>query len=188
MMMSMMQYVSRGTGLNILIAILISLLFVIWAVVRKTDRKEYLFSILLPCALMFLAILFYAITFSFRDQAVGGPTTIPRIWIYSLIVLSIGLMISVWSGKVAPDKKFNRVGFVFLFVGLLVLYCYSFQYIGYFLSSFLFVVASLFALSYKNKLVVFSIAGFWVIFVYAIFYKTLHIYLPLGSVFEHFMY
>ena len=53
-------------------------------------------------------------------------------------------------------------------------------FLGYFLSTFIFIVLILHMLSYKKKGLSWLLAGGWVVFSYYLFYKLLYIQLPLG--------
>ena len=60
-------------------------------------------------------------------------------------------------------------------------------FIGYFLSTFLFIVLMLHLLSYRKKILIYVIAGGWCVCSYLVFYKLLYIQLPLG-IFEDLFY
>jgi hypothetical protein len=91
----------------------------------------------------------------------------------------------VFKGTAKSDPKSGRLGFLLLVVVIVVAYYFAMQTIGYFISSFLFLVLLMHILSYKKKVVLYSVAAGWVVFSYIVFYKLLFIQLPLGY-FEYF--
>ena len=68
---------------------------------------------------------------------------------------------------------------------ILAAYYFAMETMGYFLSSFLFLVVLMHILSYKRKLIIYIVSTGWVLFSYIVFYKLLFIQLPLGY-FEDF--
>ena len=180
----MFVFFSEGFGLNLLVAILLLCLFGIGVAVRRSGKREYFGNILLPCGLIALSILFFAITFSFPKEDVG-PDAVPHLWIFWTILLSMVVLYQVMRGTVAPDPELGRFGFLIIIISLLVAYYFAMQVIGYFLSTFLFLVILMHILSYRKKLIIYLVAGSWVAFSYVVFYKVLFIQLPLGY-FEYF--
>jgi len=180
----MLAFFSDGFGLKLLIALLLLSLFGIGFAVCRSGKKEYLGNILLPCGLIALSILFFAITFSFPEEDVG-PDAVPNLWIFWTILLSLVILYQIRRGTVAPDPELGRVSFLIMIIGLLVAYYFAMQIAGYFLSTFLFLVLLMHILSYRKKLIIYLVAGGWVVFSYVVFYKILFIQLPLGY-FEYF--
>ncbi len=74
------------------------------------------------------------------------------------------------------------MGFLGLGVGLVVVYYFAMDYLGYFLSSFLFLVIAMYMLSYRKPLTILLVGTGWVLFSYLVFYKFLYIQLPLGLI------
>ena len=180
----MLLFFSEGFGLNILILLLLAILSGIGIVVRRSHKRAYFGNILLPCALIALSIVFLAITFSFPEEEVG-PAAVPHLWIFWTVVLCGVILSQVLFGEADPDPKAGRIGFLLLIMLMLAAYYFAMQNIGYFLSSFLFLVILMHVLSYKKKLIIYSVAASWVLFSYVVFYKILFIQLPLGY-FEYF--
>ena len=180
----MFVFLSEGLGLNLLIAALFLALAGIGIAIRYSRKKDYLGNILLPCGLIALSILFYAVTFSFPKEDVG-PAVVPHLWIFWTILLCSVLVYQAIRGSVAPDPELGRIGFLVSVILLLVTYYFAMQIIGYFLSTFLFLVILMHILSYKKKVIICLVAGSWVVFSYVVFYKVLYIQLPLGY-FEYF--
>ena len=164
--------------LAIEIGVLIGLL-AIGILVRFSRMRQYLGNILIPCCLIALSLVFLAITFRFRVEE-AGPALIPRLWIYMILVLSGIILGQIFRGKDEVVPKIERTGLLLLVIVTLIGYFVAISFIGYFLSTFLFIVLLLNMLSYRKKLRIYLIAGGWCLFSYLVFYKLLYIQLPLG--------
>jgi hypothetical protein len=149
----------------------------IW--VRFSKKRQYLGNILVPCCLIAVCLIFLAMTFKFRVEE-AGPALIPRMWIYLILILSGIIVWQVLRGRDEAVPKIARPGLLALVMATLIAYFIAMSYLGYFLSSFIFVILVLHMLSYRKKALIYVIAGGWVIFSYFVFYKLLYIQLPLG--------
>ena len=180
----MLVFLSEGIGLNLLIIIVTAILLGIGVCIHRSKKKKYLGNILLPSALIALSIVFLAITFSFPEEE-AGPDAVPHLWIFWTILLCSGILFQVYRETIDPDPKSGRFGFLLLVMAILAAYYFAMKTIGYFLSSFLFLVVLMHVLSYKRKLIIYIVSAGWVLFSYIVFYKLLFIQLPLGY-FEYF--
>jgi len=84
-------------------------------------------------------------------------------------------------GKEEKDPEKGRMDTVFLFLGLVILYLIAIQILGYFISSFIFVMLAMYMLSYKKIITMLSVTAGWLVFSYFAFYKLLFVPLPKGS-------
>ena len=183
--MGFLVHVSEGLGLNLFIGGLIAGLVAIGVLVRRSRFRPYMGQVLVPSALIAMSLVFYAVTFSFPKEK-AGPAVIPHLWIFWTLVLCGAVLWRVFKGIGKPDPKSGRIGFLLMIIGLLAGYYLIFQLLGYFLSSFIFMVILMHLLSYPKKSVIYSAAAGWVIFCYVVFYRLLHIQLPLGFLGEYF--
>ena len=135
----MIVFFSEGVGLNLLIIIVSAVLVGIGICIRRSEKKKYFGNILLPSALIALSIVFLAITFSFPEEE-AGPEAIPHLWIFWTILLCSGILFQVFRGTIDPDPKSGRIGFLLLSMVILTAYYFAMETMGYFLSSFLFLV------------------------------------------------
>ena len=184
-MIPAVQFFSEGPGLKLLIAGMLAALVAVGIAARRSRKREYFGEILVPCTLIALSIVFFAITFSFPVEETAGPADVPRLWILCTCVLCGAILWQVFRGKAAPDPKSGRLGFLLLVTVLLIAYYFAIQTAGYFLSSFVFLVLLMHILAFKKKLVIYAVSAGWVAFSYVVFYRFLYIQLPLGY-FEHF--
>ncbi|MBM4323021.1 MAG: tripartite tricarboxylate transporter TctB family protein [Deltaproteobacteria bacterium] len=148
--------------------------------VRFSGMRQHLGNILIPCCLIALSLVFLAITFRFSGEEEAGPAAIPRLWIFLILVLSSIILGQILRGKDEVVPRIKRTGLLALVMVTLISYFLAISYIGYFLSTFLFIVLLLNMLSYRKKLLIYFIAGGWILFSYLVFYKLLYIQLPLG--------
>lgn len=182
--MSFLAYFSDGMGLTILIVVLLAMLVGIGIATRRSGKKGYFGEILVPSTLIAVSVVFLAITFSFPGEE-AGPAAVPLLWIFWTIVLCAAILWQVVRGTAKPDPESGRLGFLLLVTVLLISYYFAIQTIGYFLSSFLFLVLLMHILAFKKKLIIYAVAAGWVVFSYAVFYRLLYIQLPLGY-FEYY--
>ena len=136
-----------------------------------------------------ITLLFYLLTFSLRvskmaAQSGATPRTLPRLWAVLMALASIGAYIAILKKGNKPDKGFDRWVFALL-VGLgSIVSVLLFQWIGYYLSSAIFIVVVMVAMGEKNKLQLILPPIIWCVFTYFVFNKFLFISLPVGSLFK----
>lgn len=146
---------------------------------KQNDR--YIGNILLPViVLAFAGICFYQ-TFDFPGgRGDVGPAGVPYLWIGFTAIFTVMLIIQAILHRMPPDPVPGRVGFVLMFTGWLVLYLMAIQNIGYYVSTFTFLIVSMYILSYRNFVVMFGVSITWLVFSYFVFAKLLYIPLPEG--------
>jgi len=133
---------------------------------------------------LLISIVFYLQSFIFPVSSEVGPAVIPRLWIFALIPLSLLLLVKTLRNKDDVEQAGTRVDIVLTFIGLLIVYLLVMNYIGYFLSTFIFMITGMIYLEYKNIKVMLITSATWIVFSYIIFYKILFVPLPLGKWFE----
>lgn len=174
-----MQYFSQGTGLILWTLCVTAACIIIGVVFYSTRRRPWTGQALVPTVLMGLALIFLAITYDFPGE-VAGPALIPRLWIFCMVTLYAALLFFTVRGKADKDPRAGRIGFVLLGIGCMVCYYFAIQYLGYFISSALFLPAMMYLLSWRKPLLLFLVPAGWLAFSYLIFYRLLYIQLPLG--------
>ncbi len=136
-----------------------------------------------------ITLLFFILTYSLRvskmaAQSGATPRTMPQLWAFLMVIASIGAYIAILKKSNKPDKKFDRWVFALL-VGLgSMVSVLLFQWIGYYLSSAIFIVTVMIAMGEKNKLQLILTPIIWCVFTYFVFNKLLYISLPVGSLFQ----
>jgi len=183
MAMWSIEYFSEGPGIVWLTIGVLAILAGLGTAIHFSRMRPYLGNILLPACLIVLSVVFWVFTYDF-PQDVAGAAVIPRLYLFLTFVLSGILLLQIFRGKEKPLPRLERKGFLALTMAFLMAYFLVMPWMGYFLSTFLFIVVMMHTLAYRRKGLIWLIAGGWVIFSYFLFYKLLFIQLPLG-VFEH---
>jgi hypothetical protein len=150
----------------------------------RTKGKNWLMGILLPVFFIFMSLIFYLLTFTFPGNEEVGPAIVPRLWIFILIPLSLVLLVSILLKKEAMPSKSEGSSSMYKFIILLVLYIAGIHFLGYFISTFLFVPAGILLLEHKNVKSAVIISLCWLVFSYLVFYKFLYVPLPRGLLLE----
>lgn len=159
-------------------------LFGIWP---RTKRVRV--QLLCLCGMDFVTLLFYLLTFNLRvsklaAEAGATPRTMPRLWALLMTLASIGAFFAIIKPDNKPDEKFNRWAFALLVGVGSIFSVILFQYIGYYLSSAIFIFVVMIAMEERNKLQLILVPVIWCLFTYFVFYKMLFIKLPFGSLFS----
>lgn len=176
-----MEYFSEGTGLFLWTIAIILISFGIYIGFRYSKRKDYSGQTIIPLLMIVLSLVLWAVTLGFPTED-AGPALIPRLWIFWLILLSLVLLFFCFTGNIDKDPKRGRFGFLGIGVGLVVAYFFAIDYLGYFISSFLFLAIIMYMLSYRKPVTILLVGTGWVLFSYLVFYKLLYIQLPLGFI------
>ena len=168
------------------LAIMVGLYFLFNSIQRTKPVKAQLLCL---CGMDLVTLLFFLLTFNLRvsklaAEAGATPRTMPRLWALLMLLASIGAFFAIIRKDASPDEKFNRWGFALLVGVGSIFSVIMFQYIGYYLSSAIFIVVVMLAMGEKNKLQLILVPVVWCVFTYFVFYKLLFIKLPFGSLFS----
>ena len=177
---------SYGYVLGGLAVLMIGFYFIFNAIPRTKPVKAQLLCVV---GMDLITLLFYILTFSLRvskmaAQSGATPRTMPRLWAFLMIFASIGAYIAILKKDNKPDAKFDRWVFALLVALGSIVSVILFQWIGYYLSSALFIVTVMIAMGEKNKLQLILSPVLWCVFTYFVFNKFLFISLPVGSLFK----
>jgi len=176
-----MEYFSEGTGLFIWTIALIIIASGFFLGMKYSKMKDYSGQTIIPLIMIVFSLVLWVITIGFPSEE-AGPALIPLLWIFWLILLSMVVLVFCFTGRIDKDPKPGRIGFLGLGIGLVVAYYFAMDYLGYFISSFLFLAIAMYMLSYRKPLTIILVSTGWVLFSYLVFYKLLYIQLPLGLV------
>ena len=159
-------------------------LFGIW---QKTKRVRV--QLLCLCGMDLVTLLFYLLTFNLRvsklaAEAGATPRTMPRLWALLMTLASIGAFFAIIKDDNKEDEKFNKWAFALLVGVGSIFSVILFQYIGYYLSSAIFIFVVMIAMGERNKLQLILVPVIWCVFTYFVFYRMLYIKLPFGALFE----
>ncbi len=143
---------------------------------------------IIACFLIFFTLFLYYLTLDFPKGKLAstvGPASMPRLWIYGLWLFSGWLIFQSLRGKTDPTE--NARGSVSLplqLMGLMLAYLLVMKYVGYYLSTFVFLLAGSYLMKYRKHLVILTVVVGFVVFSYLIFYQVLQVPLPKGVWFE----
>ncbi|POR03627.1 hypothetical protein AU468_05110 [Alkalispirochaeta sphaeroplastigenens] len=159
-----------------------------WVVLRPFKKLHpYTGQVLVLVGILWVGILFYFVTFSFRvprfTSVATTGATVPRFWFYVLLPIILLAFIPMWKGHEVPDQKSGNVWRVGVVFGILLLSLVSFRFIGYYISSALFLVAVMWVLESRSKIELIAIPLGWMIFSYFFFARLLYVRLPVGALF-----
>jgi len=171
--------------------ILVVFLGLIFAAIWPFKRlRPYAGQILVLASVFWFGLLFFMISFSFpipRGLMASNTnaSTIPRAWFYALIPATALALLPIFTGKETPDEKWGiglkNVGII---LAALVISVSLFYIIGYYISSALFVVVTLWVLGIRNKIQLIALPLGWIAFSYFVFARILYVRLPIGRVFS----
>ncbi|MBO4410266.1 MAG: tripartite tricarboxylate transporter TctB family protein [Spirochaetales bacterium] len=168
------------------LVIMVGLYFLFNSIQRTKPVKAQLLCL---CGMDLVTLLFFLLTFNLRvsklaAEAGATPRTMPRLWALLMLLASVGAFVAVIKQGNKPDEKFNRWVFALLVGVGSIFSVIMFNYIGYYLSSAIFIVTVMLAMGEKNKLQLILVPVIWCIFTYFVFYKLLYIKLPFGTWFS----
>ena len=168
------------------LVIMVGLYFLFNSIRRTKPVKAQLLCL---CGMDLITLLFYLLTFNLRvsklaAEAGATPRTMPRLWALLMLLASVGAFFAIIKQGNKPDEQFNRWVFALLVGVGSIFSVIMFNYIGYYLSSAIFIVTVMLAMGEKNKLQLILVPVIWCVFTYFVFYKLLYIKLPFGTWFS----
>jgi len=165
--------------------ILALVVFLIISAINKFNFKKLNYNNILSGIFIWLALFFYYQTMLFdipQNLNITSPALMPRIFTISLIIFSVWNIINENKGKNKPFKQ-GDLGLVGKILFALLLYFIAIPQIGYFLSTPVFLIGSMYILNYRKKALMIINAFGFVLFSYLVFQLFLKIDLPLGRLF-----
>ena len=161
----------------------------LWGLLRFSRLRPYTGQILLLAAIVWMGTIFALITFSFprpRGMMVNATSagTIPRVWVLALVPFALLTLLPMITGKEKPDKPWKNLKLVAYVLAAIAASLLLFDYIGYYLSSALFIFVVMLLLKSCSKVQLIAVPVGWVIFTYLVFAKLLSVTLPAGRLFN----
>jgi len=184
--MEIINFLGKGTGFSILLTLLFIIMIVAIFLIKRSSLKKYTGRIAIPLFFIELSVLFGIMALGFPDKGSDevGPGVVPGIWIISILCLGLFLFIRGILKKEEEDPEWGRIGVVFIFMGMTIAYVFFMQIIGYTLATFIYLLSSMYFLTYRNWKVMISLTVGWILFSYFTFYKLLYVPLPKGLIIE----
>jgi len=180
------SYVKNGKVPLWLAALLIALTVTFFLVLMvKFNLKKINYSIILSGVFIWVSAWFFYQTMLFeipKGLNITSPALIPRLWVVALFVFAVWNIINELGGKRTSQKKGNLKILSKILLALLI-YFIAIPQIGYFISTPLFLLASMYIMNYRKwPIMIVNSFGF-VLFSYVVFDMILRIELPLGNLF-----
>ena len=150
---------------------------------RFERTRPYMGQLLILSGICLLALVFFILTFSLKvrkaDQFVTAAT-MPRVWIAGLVPVAVLAFVSILNGSTPPDKPFGRWQMVLMVIVAVFSSVYLFDYIGYYISSALFLVLMMVMMRERKWTRLLLVPLGWCAFTYFVFEKLLYMSLPAG--------
>ncbi len=136
--------------------------------------------------LVAFAGLLFVQTLTFPRPAQGvGAAAVPRLWIIALLIFAPLAALSFRTSVTGPPADApRRVDLVLTLIGLLALYVALTVFAGYYVSSLVFLLTTMWILGERRPAVLISVSFLWLVFAYVTFARLLFVQLPLGRWFE----
>jgi hypothetical protein len=175
-------FLDGTTGLGILLLLLSAAAASVYFSLRRSSLSLYKGKITVLAGILITAGIFFGFTFTFPIRGEVSAAVVPRLWVSGILVCCLYLLFTTIGGKETPDVDSKNLPLVFSMMGLSIAFLAMINFLGFFPSSFLFLVAGMIRLSYRKKVVIFTVATGWVVMSYFVFYKLLFVPLPEGFV------
>ncbi|HID39042.1 MAG TPA: hypothetical protein EYP36_05955 [Calditrichaeota bacterium] len=171
------------TAALVIFSLLLLILLALYFFKREWLQGEIVISLILMAISFFL----YSQTFNFplgKLSKTAGPAAMPRMWIYGLLIFNLWLIIKSIRGNTIKETT-NNGKKVFKAAGLVLLttvYLLVVETLGYYLSTFLFLIVGMYWMAYRRHAFIFIISAGFTLFSYYVFQIILMVPLPKGSI------
>jgi len=167
-------------GLLFIIIVFIGYLFLSGFAIKKAMPKEYRGQTLVIFALIYISIVFLLITYSFRKSGQVTAAMLPRLWIFGILACCVYLLINILRKKESRDPESGSFKLPLLYITASIIYVAVMPLLGFFIASFIFLVASILMLHYRRWFIIMLISIGWIAFNYILFYRLFFVSFPQG--------
>ena len=165
----------------VVLLIIVLIVFLVLFALNKFRISNFNYDQIIAGGIFSSSVFFYYQTTLFlipETVDITNPALIPRIWIIILLLLSVLLFIESKNKSIQKASRSPKT--VLIIITLLVGYLVAMQWAGYYFTTPVFILATMYLLKYR-KVAMMGINAFgFVLFSYLIFNRLLHIELPLG--------
>lgn len=148
---------------------------------ENQPQRKFLGNLILPLVILACTAVFFSQSLDFPPQEDVGAEVVPHLWTAFITVFCVHLVIAAVRKKGEPDPVPGNINQVILFAIWLGAYLFAASNFGYFISTFIFLVVSMYALTYRKVGTILCVAIGWLVFSYIIFYRLLYIQLPMNE-------
>jgi len=180
-------FLNTVPGLLLVIAVLAALLLAARFPLRRSAARQNTGLILVLLGLMTVSLFCLFLSFGFARKGDVSASVVPRLWILGLIACCVYLLVDALRGKQERDPAAEHTGLSFLFIGLSFAYFLLIGLVGFYISTVLFLVASMLILAYRRWPVLLAVTAGWILFAYLVFARVLFVPLPNGAWIEMLM-
>lgn len=170
-----------SSSVNALIAIVLFLVILLFLYFAK--RSLFNGEVIIPISLLLISLFLFIETLGFPAGKLGGsagPAVMPRLWIGGMMVFSLWLLLGKKSDPETPPEKSPNLRRALYLAVLMGLYIITTTIIGFYLSTFIFILLGVYLLSYKRYWVTLLFSAGFVAFSYLVFKTILMVPLPTG--------
>jgi len=169
------------TGVTVsMAAVFLLVLLILYFFKRPWFKAEVVIGLLL----IFLSGYLYWLTLDFPQgelSKTAGPAAMPRLWIYGLILFSGILIVNTIRDNADSNNENGRNLFQSVsLIGLMIAYLLMVGFLGYYISTALFLISGAYLLGYRNHWIIAGSGLGFTLLSYLVFYKLLQVPLPLG--------
>jgi hypothetical protein len=155
-------------------------------------------EVIIPVALLALGMVLLGASLLFPHSGEVGAAAIPQLWIWFLMPMCAVLLLQAFRTVTAnvdrdtnPAATMATVSLIHApvapFVVLMLVYVPSVWLLGYYVSTFFFLVVAMLSLGERRVTRVLGIATTWLVFSYVVFARVLFVPLPVGEIIERFL-
>ncbi len=167
-------------------SVMFFLYLLIITIIYKTQKNWFKGDVIISLGLLFLSVYTYYLTLEFPIGKLGGkvgPASIPRLWSVLLAFFSIWLFYqSIRNTKKQITEKRETIRTLGLII-LMSLYLIIISYIGYYLSTGIFLVTGMLWMKYKRFVPILLTTGGFLLMSYYVIEILLKVPLPKGVFF-----
>jgi tripartite-type tricarboxylate transporter receptor subunit TctC len=166
-------------GLRLLLILFLAHLLVAALLARWGLWDKYGLVVILTCLVSASLLFFWETTKFPADQGVGAAA-VPRLWVTLIVILVIVALIYRPPDEVASTPGLRRMDRVARLAVLMALYVVLTVFLGYYVSSAVFLAGSMWLLGERRWPMLVGVTLLWLAFAYVMFWRLLFVPLPLG--------
>ncbi|MDX9898762.1 MAG: tripartite tricarboxylate transporter TctB family protein [Spirochaetia bacterium] len=174
------SFLNSKPGFLAICAVIMALLLVGRAILKKCISKEYLGQALVLLSLGLIAAMLLLLTIWFPVRGEVSAAVVPRLWIVAIFACLIYLFVLIVKKTEKPDQDRGDIVLTAKFMAATAAYIVLMFLVGYYIASIIFLVVAMALLSYRRRIVTMSLGIGWMVFSYLVFYKLLYVPLPQG--------
>lgn len=142
-------------------------------------KGEIIFSLIV----LGICILLFRETYDFPESLLpgtAGPAFFPRMILVALAIFALTLLVMAFKIKVSSPVEFPNLGLNAINLLLAIIYLLFIPFLGYFIATFLVLVAMMVTLKVGKIKKIVGITMSFSVLIYLLFYKLLMVNLPKG--------